>query len=93
MTERANTSGSAFIVQRVIEAFDRDETAAQFLRDDGEGGFAAGIYRMAREIDRLREKCGEPHERDPSWQDKEDAEVDTEAERQIREARNQGEEK
>jgi hypothetical protein len=58
----------------VVKAFDRDKTAIQFLRDDGEGGFAAGIYRMAREIDRLREKCGEPSERDPSWQDEEDLE-------------------
>jgi hypothetical protein len=59
---------------RVVEAFDNDATAIQFLRDDGEGGFPAGIYRMAREIDRLRKKCGEPDERDPSWQDEEDAE-------------------
>ena len=45
---------------RIVEAFDKDQTAGQFLREDGEGGFASGIYRMAREIDRLRVKCGEP---------------------------------
>lgn len=60
----------------IVSAFDRDATANQFLRDDGEGGFASGIYRMAREIDRLREKCGEPPERDPDWQKREDAEFD-----------------
>src|SRR5690606_34820630 len=60
----------------IVSAFDRDATASQFLRDDGEGGFASGIYRMAREIDRLREKCGEPPERDPDWQKREDAEFD-----------------
>ena len=39
---------------RVVKAFDENETAGSFLREDGEGGFAAGIIRMAAEIDRLR---------------------------------------
>lgn len=60
----------------IVEAFDKDETAIQFLREDGEGGFRSGIYRMAREIDRLRAKCGEPAERDPDWEAKEDEEID-----------------
>lgn len=47
------------MLNRIIEAFDKDETAQQFLRDDGDGGFPAGIYRMAREIDRLRAPTGD----------------------------------
>lgn len=43
----------SFSHNRVIDAFDKDETAVSFLRDDGEGGFASGVYRMAREIERL----------------------------------------
>lgn len=39
---------------RVVKAFDEDETANSFLSEDGEGGFAAGVYRMADEIRRLR---------------------------------------
>lgn len=39
---------------RIIDAFDKDKTAGEFLREDGEGGFASGVQRMAREIDRLR---------------------------------------
>lgn len=66
---------------KVLEAFDRDKTAIQFLRHDGEGGLPAGVYRMAREIDRLREKCGEPPERDPSWQDEEDRKIDSDIKR------------
>jgi hypothetical protein len=62
----------------IVEAFDKDKTAIQFLRDDGEGGFTAGIYRMAREIERLRDKCGEPQERPADWQEVEDVEVDAE---------------
>lgn len=62
----------------IVEAFDKDKTAIQFLREDGEGGFRSGIYRMAREIDRLREKCGEPAERDPNWEAEEDARIDAE---------------
>lgn len=61
---------------RIVNAFDRDETASQFLREDGEGGFASGIYRMAREIERLREKCGEPQHRLDGWEEQEDAEID-----------------
>ncbi len=43
---------------RIVEAFDKDETAGSFLREDGEGGFASGVYRMAREIKRLRADAG-----------------------------------
>lgn len=39
---------------RIVDFFDRDETAGSFLREDGEGGFVGGIYRMAREIESLR---------------------------------------
>ncbi len=39
---------------RIVAIFDTDETAGSFLREDGEGGFASGVYRMAREIERLR---------------------------------------
>lgn len=60
----------------IVDAFDKDPTAIQFLREDGEGGFRAGVYRMAREIDRLRKKCGEPPERDPNWEAEEDAIID-----------------
>lgn len=61
---------------RIVEAFDKDATANQFLRKDGDGGFAGGIYRMAREIERLRDKCGEPQERPADWEAVEDAEID-----------------
>jgi hypothetical protein len=40
--------------QRIIETFDNDPTAGSFLAEDGEGGFAAGVHRMAREIEVLR---------------------------------------
>lgn len=59
-----------------VRAFDGNQTASQFLRDDGDGGFAAGISRMAAEIDRLRLKCGEPPRREPGWEDAEDAIID-----------------
>lgn len=39
---------------RIVMFFDQDKTAGAFLREDGEGGFAGAVYRMAREIDRLR---------------------------------------
>lgn len=42
---------------RIVEVFEQNETAAQFLRDDGEGGFASGVERMAKEIERLRESA------------------------------------
>lgn len=71
------------IYLRIVEAFDKDKTATQFLREDGDGGFAAGVYRMAREIDRLRLKCGEPVERDPSWQLEEDNRIDAEIDAQF----------
>lgn len=45
---------SEFGYKRIVEAFDEDDTAAAFLSDDGEGGFASGVYRMAREIRHLR---------------------------------------
>lgn len=62
----------------IVERFDKDPVAVQFLREDGEGGFGAGIYRMAREIERLWKKCGEPPTRDPRWQDEEDEQIDAE---------------
>ncbi len=43
-----------FGYQRVIEVFDKNATAASFLREDGEGGLASGVHRMAAEIGRLR---------------------------------------
>jgi hypothetical protein len=39
---------------RIVEFFDKDETAGSFLSEDGDGGFVGAVYRMAREIDRLR---------------------------------------
>jgi hypothetical protein len=39
---------------RIVTIFDQDPTAGAFLSEDGEGGFAAGVHRMAREIDTLR---------------------------------------
>jgi hypothetical protein len=71
------------IHMRVVEAFDKDKTAIQFLREDGEGGFPAGIYRMAREIERLWAKCGEPPERDPKWQDEEDVQIDADIDKMM----------
>jgi len=44
---------------RIVEFFDKDDTAGSFLREDGDGGFVGAIYRMAREIDALR-SGGEP---------------------------------
>lgn len=44
---------------RVMEAFDRNETAGSFLREDGDGGFSSGVIRMAEEIDRLRAQVDE----------------------------------
>ena len=38
-----------------IKVFDEEATANQFLSEDGEGGFAAGVHRMAKEIERLQE--------------------------------------
>lgn len=48
----AETAMDAYM--RLITLFDQDATAASFLSEDGEGGFVGGVYRMAREIDRLR---------------------------------------
>ena len=53
----------AYMAERVREIFDTDTVAGQFLREDGDGGLASGIYRMAREIERLRSRCGEPNHR------------------------------
>lgn len=39
---------------RVLEAFDRDPTAIEYLSEDGEGGLPSGVYQMARDIERLR---------------------------------------
>jgi hypothetical protein len=52
MTDR--TSPIEYGYMRIIDVFDKNETAGAFLSDDGEGGFAAGVARMADEIDRLR---------------------------------------
>lgn len=60
----------------IVERFDKDPVAIQFLREDGEGGFSSGVYRMAREIERLWKKCGEPEKRDLRWQDDEDEQID-----------------
>lgn len=38
---------------RIVLLFDQDPTAGQFLGEDGEGGFAGAVFRMAREIERL----------------------------------------
>jgi len=46
-----------FGYMRIVEAFDKNETAGSFLREDGEGGFASGVYRMADEIDALRARA------------------------------------
>jgi hypothetical protein len=73
----------------IVQAFDKDPTAIQFLREDGEGGFRSGIYRMAREIDRLRAKCGEPAERDPSWEAEEDERIDAESDAELARIRGQ----
>lgn len=40
---------------RIVTIFDQDPTAGSFLSEDGEGGFAAAVHRMAREIDALRD--------------------------------------
>ncbi len=48
-------SGAEFGYLRIVAIFDKNETAASFLREDGEGGFASGVSRMVKEIDSLRE--------------------------------------
>lgn len=54
---------------RLITLFDQDATAGSFLSEDGEGGFVAGVYRMAREIERLRALSPENHVdlREAAW--------------------------
>lgn len=49
---RGNPASDPYL--RIVMLFDRDATAGSFLREDGDGGFAGAVYRMAREIDRLR---------------------------------------
>ena len=44
---------------RLVTLFDQDATAASFLSEDGDGGFVGGVYRMAREIERLRQNIDE----------------------------------
>ena len=39
---------------RVVNKFDSDPTCAEFMSEDGDGGFIGAIHRMAREIERLR---------------------------------------
>ncbi len=53
----------AYLAEKVVTLFDADATAGSFLREDGEGGFASGISRMAREIDRLRAENAELNRR------------------------------
>jgi hypothetical protein len=38
---------------RIVCLFDQDPVAGSFLTEDGEGGFAGAVFRMAREIERL----------------------------------------
>lgn len=38
---------------RIVETFDARPSAGKFLREDGEGGIASGVERMANEIERL----------------------------------------
>jgi len=52
---------------KIVKIFDEDETAGSFLREDGEGGFASGVYRMAREIERLRGMILWIGEYEPYW--------------------------
>lgn len=42
------------IVSRIVNLFDEDVTAGAFLSEDGDGGYAGAVHRMAREIERLR---------------------------------------
>jgi len=44
---------------RIVEAFDKSPIANSFLAQDGEGGFAAGIHRMAMAIEQLRAREAE----------------------------------
>lgn len=38
----------------VADFFDKDQTAASFMEDDGSGSFLGASVKMAREIDKLR---------------------------------------
>lgn len=49
MTETQNES-----LMRIAMVFDADPVAGEFLASDGDGGFAVAVFRMAREIERLR---------------------------------------
>ncbi len=55
MTRIAAMDGPHSGYGRVIQAFDSDEVTNSFLSEDGDGGFAGGVYRMTDEIKRLRE--------------------------------------
>lgn len=57
--EAVEVAQPEFGYMRIVEVFDRNETAGAFLSEDGEGGFAAGVSRMADEIDRLRRELEE----------------------------------
>ena len=46
------------LLQRLAAFFDENETAGQFLSEDGDGGYVAAVARMAREIRRLRINAG-----------------------------------
>ena len=39
---------------RLMTLFDNDAVAGSFLNEDGDGGFVGAVYRMAREIERVR---------------------------------------
>lgn len=75
--------GYEYIINKIRAIYETDPVAAQFLREDGEGGMSSGIYRMAREIERLRLKCGEPNHRPEGWEDDEDDRNDAEADQLI----------
>ncbi|NTF17979.1 hypothetical protein G6L37_06150 [Agrobacterium rubi] len=38
---------------RIVWLFDQDPTASQYLSEDGDGGFAGAVFRMARHIEEL----------------------------------------
>jgi len=56
-TAPRDSAGPFFI--RVADFFDTDATAASFMNEDGDGGFIGAMYRMAREIERLRAASAE----------------------------------
>jgi hypothetical protein len=52
-------------INEMAKVFTECKTAAEFLSDDGEGGFVLPIWRMADEIDRLRSALAECQRRAP----------------------------